>query len=171
MQDLGSAFWGLTIAKAPFNRSSGSEDTNTYFPKLVPPWSPLEVLRMAAAFFNQGPKGPATRFAGVWPLIGAKATHMVPEACWAVSHLAILPLWYSRLATVTSPREFDPTFTSHFTHHRTSNLPIDDANCRVSIFGPGPATNGIWAQQTHYNEFVESVTKSWALMGWRLVWE
>ena len=65
MQDLGSAFRGLAIAKAPFNRSSGSEDTNTYFPKLVPPWSPLEVLRMVAAFFNQGPKGPATRFAGV----------------------------------------------------------------------------------------------------------
>ena len=65
MQDLGSAFRGLAIAKAPFNRSSGSEDTNTYFPKLVPPWSPLEVLRTAAAFFNRGPKGPATRFAGV----------------------------------------------------------------------------------------------------------
>ena len=65
MQDLGSAFRGLTITKAPFNRSSGSEDTNTYLPELVPPWSPLEVLRAAATFLNQGPTGPATRFAGV----------------------------------------------------------------------------------------------------------
>ena len=65
MQDLNSAFRGLAIAKALFNRSSGSNDTNTYFPELVPPRSPLEVLRVVAAFLNQGLKGPATRFAGV----------------------------------------------------------------------------------------------------------
>ena len=65
MQDLGSAFQGLAIAKAPFNHSSGSEDTNTYLPELVPPRSPLEVLRAAATFLNRGPKGSATRFAGV----------------------------------------------------------------------------------------------------------
>ena len=65
MQDLGFAFRGLAIAKAPFNRSSGSEDTNTYFPELVLPRSPLEVLCTAAAFRNRGPKVPATRFVGV----------------------------------------------------------------------------------------------------------
>ena len=65
MQDLGSAFRGLAIAKALFNRSSGSEDTNTYLPELVPLQSPLEVPRAAATFLNWGPKGPATRFAGV----------------------------------------------------------------------------------------------------------
>ena len=65
MQDLGSSFRGLVIAKAPFNRSSGSADTNTYLLELVPPWSPLEMLRAAATFLNRGPTGPATRFAGV----------------------------------------------------------------------------------------------------------
>ena len=65
MQDLGSVFRELIVAKTPFNRSSGSEDTNTYLPELVPPWSPLEVLRAATTFLNRGPKGPATRFAGV----------------------------------------------------------------------------------------------------------
>ena len=64
MQDLGTAFRGFIIAKAPFNRSSGLEDTNTYLPELVPPWSPLEVLRAAATFLSRGPTGPATRFAG-----------------------------------------------------------------------------------------------------------
>ena len=65
MQDLGSAFRGLVIAKAPFNRSSRSEDTNTYLPELVPPRSPLEVLHTAATFLNRGPTGPTIRFAGV----------------------------------------------------------------------------------------------------------
>ena len=65
MQDLGFAFRGLAIAKAPFNRSSGSEDTNTYFPELVLSRSPLEVLCAAVAFLNRGLKVLATRFAGV----------------------------------------------------------------------------------------------------------
>ena len=65
MQDPGFFFRGLVVAKALFNRSSGSNDTNTYFPELVPLRSPLEVLRVVAAFLNQGLKGPATRFAGV----------------------------------------------------------------------------------------------------------
>ena len=65
MQDLGSAFRGLSIAKAPFNHFSGSEDTNTYLPELVPPWSSLELLRAAATVLNRGPTGPATRFMGV----------------------------------------------------------------------------------------------------------
>ena len=65
MQDLGSAFRGLVIAKAPFNRSSGSDDTDTYLPELVLPRSTLEVLCAATTFLNKGPTGPATRFAGV----------------------------------------------------------------------------------------------------------
>ena len=52
MQDLGSAFRGLVIAKAPFNRSSGSDDTDTYLPELVPPRSTLEVLCAVATFLN-----------------------------------------------------------------------------------------------------------------------
>ena len=43
--------------------------------------------------------------------------------------------------------------------------------CRVSFFRSGPATDGIQVQQTRYNEFVESGSKSWALMRQRLVWE
>ena len=65
MQDLGFAFRGLAITKAPFNRSSGSEGTNTNLLELVPPRSPMEVLRVAAAFLNWGLKGLAMRFAGV----------------------------------------------------------------------------------------------------------
>ena len=65
MQDPGFVFRGLVVAKAPFNRSSGSEDIHTYLPELVPPQSPLELLRTAAISLNQGPTGPATRFAGV----------------------------------------------------------------------------------------------------------
>ena len=65
MQDLGSAFRGLIIAKAPFDCSSGSEDTNSYLPELVLPRSPLEVLRAATTFLNRDLKGSTTRFAGV----------------------------------------------------------------------------------------------------------
>ena len=57
VQDLGSAFRGLAITKALFNCSNGSEGINTNFLELVSPRSPLEVLRMAAAFLNRGPKG------------------------------------------------------------------------------------------------------------------
>ena len=65
MQDLGSVFQGLVVAKAPFNRSSGLEDIRTYLSELVPPQSPLELLCAAATSLNQGLMGPATRFAGV----------------------------------------------------------------------------------------------------------
>ena len=80
MQDLGFVFRGPVIAKAPFNRSSGSEDIHPHLSELVPLRSPLELLRTAAISFNWGPTGLATRFAGVWPLMGAKATHMMPKA-------------------------------------------------------------------------------------------
>ena len=65
MQDPGFVFRGLVIAKTPFNRSSGSEDIHTYLLELVPPRSPLELLRVAATSLNRGPTGLATRFAGV----------------------------------------------------------------------------------------------------------
>ena len=65
MQDLGSAFQGLVIAKAPFNRFNGSEDTNTYLSELAPPQSSLEVLCAATTFLNRGLTGLATRFTGV----------------------------------------------------------------------------------------------------------
>ena len=139
MQDLGSAFSGFALAKAPFSYSSGSEGTNTNLPELVPPQSPLVVLRAAAAFLNRGPRELASRFAGVWPLVGAKATHMVLEARWAGNLLAVLLLWPNRLATIVSPREFGPALTSYCTHRCTSNFPTNGANCRIAVFWPGPS--------------------------------
>ena len=65
MQDLGFIFRGPVVAKASFNRSSGSEDIHTYLSELVLPRSPLELLRMAATSLNWGLTVPATRFAGV----------------------------------------------------------------------------------------------------------
>ena len=65
MQDLGFVFREPVVAKAPFNCSSGSKDVHTYLPELVPPWSPLELLRVAATSLNRAPAGPTTRFAGV----------------------------------------------------------------------------------------------------------
>ena len=63
---------------------------------------------------------------------------MVLEGRWAVNRLAVLLLWHSRLATIASPREFNPTLTSYCTHHRTSNFPTNGTICRVSVFEPGP---------------------------------
>ena len=143
MQDLGFVFWGPVVAKAPFNRSSGSENIHTYLPELVPPRSPLELLHAAATSLNRGPARPTTRFVGVWPLVGALATHMMSKAHWAVNHLAVLPLWYSRLPTITSPRGLDPTLTNRYTHHRTSNFPTDGANCKVVVFRLSPWMDGI----------------------------
>ena len=65
VQDLDFVFRGLVIAKAPFNRSSGSKDINTYLLELVSPRSPLEVLRADATSLNWGPTGLAIRFARV----------------------------------------------------------------------------------------------------------
>ena len=66
--------------------------------------------------------------------MGARAMHMVPEARYAVNHLAVLPMWYSRLATITSPKGLDLALTSHCTHYRTSNFPTNDTNCRVHFW-------------------------------------
>ena len=70
VQNLGSVFRGLAIAKAPFGCSSGSKDTNTYPPELVPPRSPFKVLRAAAAFLNRGLKGLAIDSQGYDPCWG-----------------------------------------------------------------------------------------------------
>ena len=76
MQDLDSAFRGLTITKAPFNFSSRSEGTSTNLPELVPPRNPLEVLRAAAAFLNRGPKGVSLEIrGGMTPSGGEGHTH------------------------------------------------------------------------------------------------
>ena len=63
---------------------------------------------------------------------------MMPNARWAGDLLAILHLRPNRLAIIVSPWEFGPALTSYCTHRRTSNLPTDGANCRVTIFGPSP---------------------------------
>ena len=64
MQDLGFAFSGFALAKAPFSYSSGSEGTNTNLPELVPPRSPLKVFRVAATFLNRGLKGVGVKICG-----------------------------------------------------------------------------------------------------------
>ena len=67
-------------------------------------------------------------------MVGTRATHIVPEACWAVSLLAVLLLWPSTLAIIVSPWKFGLALTSY----RTSNFPTDGTNCRVTVFGPSP---------------------------------
>ena len=139
MHDLGSVFWGFALAKAPFNCSSELEGTNINLPKLFPPQSPLKVFHAAAAFLHRGLKGGrlwGSRVVG--PLVGTRATHMVPDACWARDLLAVLHLRPSRLAIIISPWEFGPALTSYRTHRHTSNIPTDGANCRVTIFGSSP---------------------------------
>ena len=165
MQDLGFVFRGPVVAKAPFNCSSVSEDIHTYLPELVPPRSPLELLHVVATSLNQGPAGPAIRFAGVWPLVGARATHMMLEAHWAVNHLAVLPLWYSRLTTITSPRGLDPALANCCTHHRTSNSPqtAPIVGSRFSDWAYGWV--GSRPSGPIIVNFVKSELKSWALMG------
>ena len=121
VQDLGSVFRGLAIAKTPFNRSSGSEDTNTYLPELVPPRSTFEVPRAAVALFNLGLKGPTTDLRGSDPWWGRGPRTWCQRlielwTTWQFSPYGILDWPHA------SSREFDPTLTSHCTHHCTSNL-------------------------------------------------
>ena len=73
-----------------------------HLPELVSMWSPLESLHVAAPSSNGGPAGLATKFARIWPLMGAWAMHMVLEVPRTVHHLAILVVYHSRLATITS---------------------------------------------------------------------
>ena len=171
MQDLGFVFRGPVIAKALFNRSSGSEDIHTYLVELVPPQSPLELLRAVATSFNWGPARPTTRFARVWPLVGAQAMHMMSEACWAVNHLAVLLLWYSRLTIITSPRGLDPALTSRCTHHRTSNFPQTAPIVGSQFSDWAHGWVGSRPSGSITMNFVESELKSWALTGQRFVRE
>ena len=71
---------------------------------------------------------------------------------------AVLHLRPSRLAIIISPWEFGPALTSYRTHRRTSNFPQT-----------APIVRSQFSDQAHYNEFVESGAKSWALMRRRLV--
>ena len=75
-----------------------------YLPELVSPRSPLELLRVAAPSSNGGPARLATRFVRIWPLMGAQAMHVVSEVPRTMHHLAILPVYHSKLATITSHR-------------------------------------------------------------------
>ena len=83
---------------------------------------------------------------------------MVPNARWVRNLLAVLHLRPSRLAIIISHWEFGPALTSYCTHRRTSNSPQT-----------APIVGSRFSDQAHYNEFVESGTKSWALMRRRLV--
>ena len=94
----------------------------------------------------------------VWPLVGMRAMHMVPDACWAGNLLAVLHLRPSRLAIIVPPWEFGPVLTSYRTHHRTSNSPQT-----------APIVGSWFSDWAHYNEFVESEAKNWVVMRWRLV--
>ena len=192
MQDLGSAFWGFALAKAPFSCSSGSKGINTNFPELVPPRSPLKVFRAAAAFLHRGRKGAGRGVRGSSsPLVGTTAAHMVLDAHWAGKFLVVLPLWSNKLATIVSPKEFGPTLVSSYTHRRTNNFPTGDANCRVlikevlhvNVSEPKPNRPNImnlvkkWAQELGLSEgFINDLTGSWGSKivkgveeGWMLI--
>ena len=64
------------------------------------------------------------------------------------------------MAIIISHWEFGPALTSYCTHRRTSNSPQT-----------APIVGSRFSDQAHYNEFVESGAKSWALMRRRLVLE
>ena len=83
---------------------------------------------------------------------------MVPDAHWARNLLAVLHLRPSRLAIIVPPWEFGLVLTSYRTYRRTSNF-----------LQTAPIVGSRFSDQAHYNEFVESGTKSWALMRRRLV--
>ena len=74
--------------------------------------------------------------------------------------LAVLHLRPSRLAIIISHWEFGPALKRYRTHRRTSNF-----SQMVPIVGSR------FSDRAHYNEFVESGAKSWALMRRRLVLE
>ena len=67
--------------------------------------------------------------------------------------LAVLHLRPSRLAIIVSPWEFGPALTSYRTYRRISNSPQTT-----------PIVRSRFLDRTHYNEFVDSGAKSWALM-------
>ena len=96
----------------------------------------------------------------VWPLVGTRAMHIVPDARWARNLLAVLHLRPSRLAIIISPWGFGPALTSYCTYRRTSNFPQTV-----------PIVRSRFSDGAHYNEFVESGAKSRALMRRRLVLE
>ena len=72
--------------------------------------------------------------------------------------MAVLHLRPSRLAIIVPPWEFGPALTSYRTHRRTSNFPQT-----------APIVGSRFLDRAHYNEFVESGAKSWAVMRRQLV--
>ena len=84
--------------------------------------------------------------------------HTMPDTCWIGNLLVVLHLQPSRLAIIVSPWEFGPALTSYRTHHCISNFPQTT-----------PIIGSRFSDRAHYNEFVESGAKSWALMRRRLV--
>ena len=158
MQDLDSTFWGFALAKAPINCSSESEGTNTNLPELFPPRSPLKVFCGRHLPPSRPKRGQPQDSRVVLPLVGTRAAHTMLEACWVVSLLAVLLLWPSKFAIVISPWDFGPALTSYCTHCRTSNFPQT-----------APIVGSRISDWAHCNEFVESGSKSWALMRRRLV--
>ena len=72
--------------------------------------------------------------------------------------MAVLHLQPSRLAIIVPPWEFGLALISYRTHCRTSNFPQ-----------AAPIVGSRFLDRAHYNEFVESGAKSWAVMRRRLV--
>ena len=72
--------------------------------------------------------------------------------------MAVLHLRPSRLAIIVPPWEFCLALTNYRTHRRTSNFPQTT-----------PIVGSRFSDRAHYNEFVESGAKSWAVMRRRLV--
>ena len=72
--------------------------------------------------------------------------------------MTVLHLRPSRLAIIVPPWKFGSALTSYRTHRRTSNFPQTAA-----ILGSR------FSDRAHYNEFVESRPKSWAVMRRRLI--
>ena len=107
--------------------------------RTIPATEPLEGVSRGRHLPQSGPKrGWLWDSRVIWPLVGTRATHMVPEVHWAGNLLVVLLLWLSRLATIVSLREFDPILTSYRTHHCISNFPTNGANCGVTVFRPSP---------------------------------
>ena len=138
MQDLGSAFWGFALTKAPFTARVSQKAPIPIFQNYSHRGAPWKCSR-GRCLPPSGPKGGWPQGSrAIWPLVGTRATHMMPDACWARNLLTVLHLRPSRLAIIVSPWVFGPALTSYRIHRCTSNFPTDGANCRVTVFGPSP---------------------------------
>ena len=143
MQNLGFAFRGLAIAKAPFGRSSGSKDTNTYPPELVLPRSPFKVLRTVAAFLNWGLKGPTIDSQGYDPCWGRE------PRIWCQRLVELWTTWqFLPCGAVDRPPQ--PPLGNLILLYQViafiiarATFPTNGTNCKVSFFRSSPAMDGI----------------------------